>query len=179
MLEASLITHQTTLTRDEFATLLQEAAAVVNSTPLYKTPEGADEPLAISPSMILNLKTKFPSPPPESLSLKDLLAYGKRRWRRVQFLADCFWQRWRDNYIQELKGRSKWTKERRNLVVGEVVLLKEKNVARGDWRIAVVRRLCPSSDGLVRKVVVAFTDARGNVKDDERAITNLIPLFIP
>ena len=181
VLEGTLITHPTALTRDEFSTLLQEAAAVVNSTPLYKTPEGADEPQALSPSMLLTLKTKFPSPPPESFTTKDLLAYGTRRWRRIQFLADSFWQRWRENYIQELSilKRSKWSKLRRNLVVGEVVMLREKNVPRGDWRTAVVRRLCPSSDGLVRRVVVAFADARGQVREAERAIATLVPLFVP
>ena len=179
VLEASILPHKTHLTRDEFYTLLQEAASVVNSTPLYRSPEGADEPGAISPSMLLTLKSSLPSPPPEALSEADLNAYGKRRWRRVQHLADEFWRRWRDNYIQELTKRRKWSKSRRNLEEDEVVLMKEKNAPRCQWRTAQVKQLIPGKDGLVRRVTVSYLDARGHRQEKERSVVDLIPLFCP
>ena len=90
VLEAHMLPLTTPINRAELYTMFQEAASVVNSTPLYPSPGGEGDPLAISPSMLLTLKTPESSRVPEPLDERDLLAYGKRRWRRVQHLADCF-----------------------------------------------------------------------------------------
>ena len=39
--------------------------------------------------MLLTLKPQQPPPPPGNFPKEDL--YGRRRWRRVQYLADQFW----------------------------------------------------------------------------------------
>ena len=179
VLEAFLQPHPHPLNRDEFYTLLQEAAAVVNSTPLYPVPEGVNEPLALSPSNLLTLKTRNSSLPSELVSEKDVHAYGKRRWRRIQLLADTFWAKWRENYLQALTRRSKWSKERPNMKVGDVVLPRDKTTPRCDWRLAVVRRVSPGADGLVRRAVVAVSGAGGKVRETERAINDMILLFSP
>ena len=131
VLEATMRGSKVSLSRDEFNTLLQEAVAVVNSTPLYAGSMGADEPLALSPSMLLTLKT--PSGSDEDFSLRsDTFATGLKRWRRVQALADQFWKGWREHYLQELQVRRKWCKEKRDVSVGDVVLMKDKQAKRTD-----------------------------------------------
>ena len=179
VLEAFLQPHPHPLNRDEFYTMLQEAAAVVNSTPLYPAPEGVNEPLALSPSNLLTLKTRQSSLPPEQLSEKDVHAYGKRRWRRIQLLADAFWTKWRENYLQTLTRRAKWCKDRPNLKDGDVVLLREKGAPRCDWRLAVVRRVVPGADARVRRAVVAISGSEGRLRETERAITDFVLLFSP
>ena len=47
----------------------------------------------------------------------------KKRWRRIQELARHFWRRWMTEWVPSLSGRKKWFKERKNLQVGDVVLL--------------------------------------------------------
>ena len=178
VLEAFLLPHRVPVSRDEFHTLLQEAAAVVNSTPLYPSPEGSAEPLPISPSMLLTLKTPQPTNPPDTFDEKDMYAQGLRRWRRVQFLADSFWRRWRDHFIQEKVRRNKWTKRRPSLKPEDVVMVREKTSARCDWKTGVIRRIIPSSDGLIRRAVVAVAGPKGT-KEIERAISDLVLLFTP
>ena len=177
VLEAMLLPHNTPISRDDFLTLLQEAAAVVNSTPLFPGSEGPGEPLAVSPSCLLTLKTPGVSPFPDEFSESDRQAYGKRRWRRVQLLAHCFWKQWRENYLQSLQRRVKWRKKKPNIREGDVVILRTKNTQRCHWPLAVVRRVVADPDDHVRKVIVAVADASGRVRETERAITDLILLF--
>ena len=178
-LEAMLLKHKTSLSRDDFCTLLQEAAAVVNSTPLFPGVAGPGEPLAISPANLLTLKTPGEAPSPEKFSESDLQAYGMRRWRRVQFLADCFWEQWRKNYLQNLTRRVKWLKHKPNIREDDVVVLRSKNAPRGSWPLAVVRRPLLGRDSRVRRAIVAVADAGGKLREVERTVTDMILLFSP
>ena len=58
-----------------------------------------------------------------------------------------------------LQSRQKWTEEKRNLLVDDVVLLKEDGVVRGRWPMARVVKVLPSEDGLVRSVSLRVGDA--------------------
>ena len=90
---------------------------------------------------------------------RDVLAYGQRRWRRVQFLADEFWRFRRSNYLQELTARGKWARERPSLRKDDVVLMRDKNVPRSDWRMVRVVDAIESGDGLVRRVKLALINS--------------------
>ena len=131
--------HGITLCREEFSTLLQEAGAIVNSTPLYAGSGIEGEPLAVSPSMLLTLKT--PSESDEVFTESDVQAYGRRRWRRVQVLAESFWKLWRERYLSELNQRSKWRKNKDNVKSGDIVILRDKAAPRASWRLARVVRV--------------------------------------
>ena len=175
VLEASFLKHGITLTLEEFATLLQEAAAVVNSTPLYGGSGVEGEPLAISPSMLLTLKS--PSDSSETYPNSDLHAYGQRRWRRVQSLADSFWKVWKESYLTELNARRKWRKESVSLTEGDIVLIRDKQAPRTAWRIAKVVRRFLGRDGRVRRVGVWHSDARGKGKETEKSVHDLVLLY--
>ena len=74
-------------------------------------------------------------------------------WQQSNYLAEVFWQRWMKEYLPQLRLRQKWHKPRRNIQVGDLVLLVEK-CPRGQWPKAVVDKVSPGEDGVVRKVVV-------------------------
>ena len=177
ILEATIDQPQVSLSRDEFATLLQEAAAIVNSTPLYLAPDRASEPIALSPDNLLKLRVPSAPTSLESFSPEDLLAYGKRRWQRVQFLADRFWEVWRQTYLQDLSSRRKWCKVRRNIQSDDVVLIRDKGAPRCQWKLGIVQNPVPSADGLVRRVVVAHMDGHGKRKQSEKAVVDLVLLL--
>ena len=61
-------------------------------------------------------------PPPGSFFRPDL--YNRRQWRRVQHLADEFWSRWRKELLSTLETRLKWTTEKRNFKVNDIVLIQ-------------------------------------------------------
>lgn len=144
--------------RDEMCTFFQEAAAIMNNTPLYPISSNPNDEFPITPAMLLTSKTNSNPAPPETFSEKDHLAYGSRRWRRVQILAEQFFKDWRSEYLTQITKRQKWHQHRRNLRVGDVVLIKDVNVKRNIWPLARVTDVHPSKDGFIRSVTVRTSD---------------------
>ena len=61
---------------------------------------------------------------------------------------------WTKFYLPSLAIRKKWKREQENLAVGDVVLIIDANLPRGQWKIGHIERIFPGKDGLVRVVEV-------------------------
>ncbi|XP_038070490.1 uncharacterized protein LOC119739571 [Patiria miniata] len=134
-------------------TFLYEAMAIVNSRPL--TTVNLHDPLSpepLTPNHLLTMKSTAALPPPGKFVKEDL--YIRKRWRRVQYLAEQFWGRWRKEYLSSLTSRQKWHTPRRNIKVGDVVLLKDEEAPRMEWPLAIVIETIENDDGLVRRARV-------------------------
>ncbi|XP_068714308.1 uncharacterized protein [Montipora foliosa] len=68
-------------------------------------------PETLTPNHLLTMKSKLILPPGE-FQRADM--YSRKRWSRVQFLANEFWTRWRKEYIQSLQPKHKWQTKRRS-----------------------------------------------------------------
>lgn len=143
---------RTQLTHELLITLMAEVVAIVNARPITALPSDPDDPRPLSPAMLLTMKTRPAGPSPGQFLQPDL--YVRRRWRRVQYLADQFWTRWRREYLQSLQRRPKWTATRRNLRVGDIVLLRDDAQRRNNWPLGRVTEAIESEDGRVRKANV-------------------------
>ena len=107
-------------------------------------------------SPLTPMKTKPVLPPPGVFQREDL--YLRKRWRRVQHLSCEFWTRWKKEFLHSLQEKSKWTKPRRKMQVGDVVIVKDDNRARNRWSLAREIETYPNKDdGLVRSAKVAMT----------------------
>lgn len=84
--------------------------------------------------------------------------YGQNRWRHVQYLAEQFWSRWRKEYLVNIALRQKWHNPKRNLQPGDVVLIKEDNLPRNEWKLARVSEVTTNKDGLLRRVKLCLGD---------------------
>jgi hypothetical protein len=152
-LSALLIAHGDQLNDELLRTLLVEAECIINSRPLtYVDTSSADSPIPLSPNQILTLKTKAVMPPPGKFVRQDV--YCHRRWRRVQYLADEFWRRWKLEFLPTLQQRKKWTKSQKNVAAGDVVLMMDDNLSRNKWPLARVLETNKGKDGLVRTVTL-------------------------
>lgn len=134
-------------------TFFYEAMSIVNNRPLttdiISDPKSA-EPL--TPNHLLTMKTSVPLPPPGNFAREDL--YTRKRWQRVQFLTEQFWSRWRKEYLTNISLRQQWHTPKRNVQVGDVVVVKDENTPRNVWKLARVVEANEDDDGLVRKVKV-------------------------
>lgn len=131
--------------------------AVVNSRPL--TTEHLNDPSApepLTPNHILTMKSTIILPPPGQFVKEDL--YLQKRWRRVQYLANEFWISWKKEYLLSLQPRQKWQKNRRNLKVNDIVLLKDEQAPQNEWKLARIAEVYPESDDRVRKVRLLISD---------------------
>lgn len=134
-------------------TFMCEAEAVVNSRPL--TAEGttsSDTAEPLTPNHFLTLKTKVVLPPPGKFTSADL--YSRKWWRRVQHLTNEFWSRWKKEFLLSLQTRQKWTRPRKNLQVNDVVIVKDDDTPRNQWKMCRVIEAQADQDGLVRKVML-------------------------
>ena len=60
--------------------------------------------------------------------------------------------------MQSLQLRHKWTTPKRNLRVGDIVIIKDQNVARNQWKLGRITEARPGHDGFVRKGKVLVSD---------------------
>ena len=169
-----------TLSYDEFSTLLQEACCIVNNTPLTEVSDDAGDPEPICPADLLLLRKNANPPELEQFSKEDLCQYGKLRYRKVQYLADCFWSRWRAEYITTLHKRHKWKLKSPCLRVNDVVLVKDKKAKRNRWTLGRVKECRFSEDELVRSVSLSLPPLPGSNKprSTKRCIHDLV-LIVP
>ena len=139
-------------------TLLCEVEAIVNSRPLtvFNMSPDPDDHYPISPTNLLTQKSSVVLSPPGAFQSGDI--YCRRRWRRVQHLANQFWRRWRSDFLPSLQERKKWTTERDDVRTGDIVLIVDDDSPRCRWPLGRVVQTYPSDDGLVRKVTVRTRD---------------------
>ena len=176
VLNASLfLVKSKLLSFEEFTTLVLEAISIVNSTPLTDIPSDPNEPFPVSPALLLTQR-EVDSNTPENFGTTDLLSYGSRRWRRVQYLSNQFWVRWKREYLINQQKRHKWMHKSRNVCVGDVVLLSE-NASRNSWPMGIISEVMKSKDGLVRRVKIRMRPLNSNKAHfKERAIHDLVML---
>lgn len=172
ILDAILLKDNIQLTHDVLCTLMMEAAAVINARPLVPVSNDPESPSILSPTMILTQKVGV-SPPQGEFTSKDLYT---KQWRQVQNLADEFWRRWRQEYLPTLQNRRKWTETKRDLKVGDIVLLKDCQAVRNKWPMAKITAVFPGRDGRVREVQLKTSD-QGSLKTFQRPITEVVLLL--
>ena len=157
---------------------MAEAEAIVNSCPL--TVDGLCDPDSVqplSPYQILTGKSKVTMGPPGVFQKADV--YCRKRWRRVQHIANEFWTRWRREFLLALQKREKWVEFQRNFTVGDVVIIKNEDVRRNQWPLGRVVEVFPDAEGVVRSVKVR-TAAKGSAVVGsllERPIAKLVLLL--
>jgi hypothetical protein len=144
VLSTLLFNHGTQLDDESLRTLMTEAESVVNNRPLTVcnlSEAGTLEPL--TPNHLLTCKSEIILQSPGDFTRPDL--YSRKKWRRVQYLTNQFWQRWRKEYSNMLQcERKKWTRQRRNSRVGDIVIVRDDDLARNNWPLGKVVEVYPS-----------------------------------
>ena len=163
----SLLREQ--ITDDEsLPTLMCEVESILNSRPISAVSSDPCDLEALTPNHLLLLKSEAPLPP-GLFQHKDLLS--RRRWRQVQYLADVFWRRWCKEFLPLLQIRQKWVLPRRNLAVGDIVLVATESSRRNSWPLGKIVEVFPDKRGFVRRAKVSMKSGVF-----ERPIDKLCPL---
>ena len=164
VLHSILIAHHDIVNDEMLRTFLCEAAAIVNSRPLSSSTLGDVNSLhPLTPNDLITMKTKPLLPPPGNFVRNDL--YCRKRWRKLQYLVNLFWKRFRQEYLQILQARSKWYRPRNNVQCGDVVMLRsEDNIVRNVWTLGRVVQVYASSDACVRSCKVQVASSALNDK---------------
>ena len=137
---------------ESLRTLFVEVEAIVNSRPLAVDNLNDETVDPLTPNHLLTMKSKVVLPPPGVFQREDV--YCRKRWRAVQHLANEFWQRFSKEYVRVSNVRQKWNTIHRNVSVGDIVLVLDKDLPRNRWSKGRVVEVFPGEDGLVRHVDV-------------------------
>ena len=128
-----------------------EVESIINNRPLTLASDNPNDLDVLIPNHLLLLKAQ-PSIPPGIFSKDD--QYARRRWRQVQYIADLFWTRWLREYLPSLQNQQKWSRPRRNLQEGHVVLIADNSASLNSWVMGRISQTLPDGNGVVRKAIV-------------------------
>lgn len=156
------------LTYEEFATLLAQIEACLNSRPLCPLTEDIDDLECLTPGHFLIGRPLISLPQENHMNYPDNL---QRRWRLTEKMNQHFWNKWSTEYLQQLQTRCKWNKKSTNLQVGDMVIIKEDCLPPNKWNMGRVSEIHPGRDELVRVVTLKTKD--GTLK---RPINKLVLL---
>ena len=155
----------------EFQTMVYEAAQLVNQRPIGRKRLAPDDGTYLCPNdLILGRSTNHV--PQGPFAQKNNL---NQRLNFIQEIVNHFWKRWSREVFPSLVIEPKWHVERRNLSKGDVVMIQDSNVVRGNWKIGIVINILDSKDGRVRNVEVKYKNGTTAIKV-KRAVQRLIVL---
>ncbi|XP_078495083.1 uncharacterized protein LOC144749863 [Ciona intestinalis] len=138
------------LNDESLLSFLVEVENVLNSRPITKLSDDPQDPMPLTPSMLLMGKTDSSCPLGTFVN-----ADGYRKsWKLVQHLAEQFWSQWLKQYLPLLQTRQKWLHPKRNFSVGDLVLVVDESTKRCYWPKGLIKETFPDSSGVVQRVRV-------------------------
>ena len=155
VLNAILLQSGTQLNDESLHTFICKAEAIVNSRPLtIDNMSSPTEDTPLTPDRILTMKSRVVLSPPGNFQPADL--YLIKRWRRVQYLVNQFWQRWRKEFFLRYKKDKSGTPREEPARRGHFPHQRRydtKLMEKGSRPRGLV-----DEDGLVRKVKLVVSD---------------------
>ena len=178
------------LTFEEFTTLLTEIEAMLNSRPMMEYSTDPEDLRVLTPAMLLTGKEMRMLPLrepgicheelPEAIEMSKsgviCVKSVSRRWKALENRKAIFWKRWVKEYLPTLQSRKKWAHERRDLKVGDLVLLAEDKLAPLHWGMGRVLEVYTGVDFKCRCVKLLTSTG---VQTRGVAKCRLMPIDIP
>jgi len=135
------VLNKNTLNYEGFCTLLLKVENVINNRPLtfcYDNP--GDYPLTPN-HLLFGRNINFESHKNVYDSDFDHITDLNSRLKYINTIFNHYWQRWRIEYVTELREFHKSQKRSGELVLkpNDVVLISEDKISRSLWRVGVVK----------------------------------------
>ncbi|XP_058820716.1 uncharacterized protein LOC131682920 [Topomyia yanbarensis] len=156
------------LMKDDLETLLTQTEGCLNSRPLTQLSSDPEDLEVLTPGHFLVSRPLVAIPEPSY----EAIPKGRLdRYQLTQEYLRRIWKHWSMDYLSGLLPRTKWTRQRDNVTIGTMVLLKEDNLPPLKWRLGRITQIFRGDDGNVRVVSVKTKD--GELR---RAISNICVL---
>lgn len=137
---------------EEFNTILIRIESILNSRPLCCL--GADPNEGLDVLIPGHFLTGAPVLARPENDISNSYIPPLKRWLLVTQATQCFWKRWRSDYLNTLIQRNKWTSSVNNLKVNDVVIIHNPNCPPQEWPLGIVIKVMPGEDDVVRVVTV-------------------------
>lgn len=165
------------LSFEELQTLICEVEAVVNSRPLTYVYAESSEPSSLTPAHFLTGQriTTLPSYPLRQSKVEQVSASQLNgRWRYRQRLLQHFWNRWRREYMMELRSAHYMSTQSQSVPfkVGDIALIFEHMQPKHMWKMGRIEETFIGRDGKIRSCAIRLP-SRAVIK---RPVQLLYPL---
>eukprot|EP00112_Aurelia_sp_Birch-Aquarium-sp1_P014174 Seg3041.3 transcript_id=Seg3041.3/GoldUCD/mRNA.D3Y31 product="hypothetical protein" protein_id=Seg3041.3/GoldUCD/D3Y31 len=167
------------ISSDELHTVLVEIEGVLNSRPLtYQLPDSLTEPLTPSHLVTGRRLLQLPTSGEGNDDDEDFIRQDKlhKRSRYISRLLDHYWNRWKYEYLVDLREHHRMKKSHQKLQqtnVGDVVTIQgENHKNRSFWRMGNVQELVIGRDNVTRGAQLLLA----NGQSIERPVQKLYPL---
>lgn len=160
-------------TFEEFATILTQIEACLNSrplTPVSTQVDSIEDIQVLTPGHFIVGEALMTVPDRDYTNTKATLL---SRWQHTQRLVQDFWKRWQSEYLSRLNQRPKWLKKTAEFEIGDIVLLRDEHMPPSKWALARIIEKHPGRDNITRVYTVRY-----NGKCTRRSVSNLCPLPI-
>ncbi|GFV99915.1 uncharacterized protein TNCV_3567081 [Trichonephila clavipes] len=128
-----------------------QVEGILNSRPLTPLSSDADNFDVLTPGHFLIGRpiTSIPEP-----NLIDVNENRLSRWEKITKVVQCTWKKGKSDYLNTLQARSKWITEKNDLMIGQMVLIKEDFLPINTWPLGRILEVYHGSDGKVRVLKV-------------------------
>ena len=113
---------------EELTTIFTGVKNFLNSIPLTYQTANPEDNLPLTPNHFLYGQQGGTF---ARSSVDETSFSHKKRWRRVQELIRHVWQRWIRELLPTLGKQTKWYQEKKNLAVGDIVLVTAPSTPQG------------------------------------------------
>ena len=157
-----------------------EVESILNQRPLTPITSDPDNLEALTPNHLLLFNANITFPP--GLFNKDDF-HTRRRYKKVQYLAQQFWIQWRKQYLVLLNERQKWNQVHPNFEVNDLVLVIDVLLPRNNWPLGRIVEVKSDNKNFVRSATIKISKCKNNLMTNfdttliERPITKLIKLL--
>ena len=155
---------------DTFHTIVVEAEATLNRRPLTALSTDSTDTEPLTPAHILYPATFSHSSAsiiPNQTGSDS--SNARTSWKRAQSRINAFWNSWSTEYLALLHSRSKWTKTKDDLAVGDLVIITDDTMQRHSWKLGRVISV-EGSGPHVRRATVKRGDGKLLVKDRSKLV---------
>jgi hypothetical protein len=142
----------------ELATVMAEAAQVVNSRPIAR---GSEDTQAGGPITPLHLQLGRATVEVPRVRFEEAPSLTRRLQHAGEGVKQ-FWKKWMHLVFQEKLLSRTWRKVKRNVAVGDVVYMMEKDDDDEFCRMGIVEEVKEGPDGHIRTATVKYTNPGGD-----------------
>ena len=143
---------QTNLTFSEFQTVLFQCSNLFNERPLGVNKSSEHDFTYLCPNDVL-LGRSSSKVPVDNFSDQNPLS---RRIAFIESLVNSFWKKWTRCYFPFLLVEQKWHYTRRNVRVGDIVIIHDEDLARSDWKLGKMSDVIAGTDGVIRRLEIQY-----------------------
>jgi hypothetical protein len=123
-----------TFSYEEMTTLLSGVEAVLNSRPLSPLSTDPHDLDCLSPGHFLIGQPLLAVPPRVNIDSGHTIV---NRWKLLDQCHQSFWRRWSNEYLHTLQIRHKWSTNKSNIKIDDLVLIRE-HLPPLEWRLGRV-----------------------------------------